>query len=301
MSTIMPSSADENEMHYRPIVTRVIGRIWWILVGGIVGLAIAIVISIYSPKKYRVEVVLAYQPSQSGAGQLGPLSGQLGALSSFVGLNVGQDSSNAIALATLKGHRFTAEFIRDYGLLQKLFADRWDPIQRKWKGRPPTLDQAVNAFDRGGIRKILDDRQTGLITMQIEWRNPSEAETWLNALVERVNAELRRKAIADAGRSLKYLSDELNRESVLELRQAISRLMEIQLNQIMLANVRDDYAFRVVDAPLLPDQRDYIWPRRVLMGAVGLLMGGAIAVVLAAILPFPLRRRPTHQIAGTRI
>jgi uncharacterized protein involved in exopolysaccharide biosynthesis len=42
----------------------------------------------------------------------------------------------------------------------------------------------------------------------------------------------------------------------------------------MLANVREEYAFRVVDPASVPDADKYVWPRRALILALGLVVSG---------------------------
>lgn len=49
----------------------------------------------------------------------------------------------------------------------------------------------------------------------------------------------------------------------------------------MLANVRDEYAFKVIDPAVMPEYRDIVRPRRALMLALGLVMGSLFGMMVA--------------------
>jgi uncharacterized protein involved in exopolysaccharide biosynthesis len=66
-----------------------------------------------------------------------------------------------------------------------------------------------------------------------------------------------------------------------ETRQALSRLIEIQMQRKMIATVTNEYAFRVVDQGLPPERDEYVQPQRALMSALGLILGMSVGITLA--------------------
>ena len=155
-----------------------------------------------------------------------------------------------------------------------------------WKGPKedwPTLAQGYKYFDRE-VRSLAYDRKTGLVTMQVDWRDPAVAAAWANELVTRANAEMRRRAIQDARGSVEYLEKELTSTATVDTRTAISRLMEAQIKQRMLANVTVEYAFKVIDAALAADPKDMIRPKRLLLVAFGAVLGMLVGVIVALLL-----------------
>jgi hypothetical protein len=185
-----------------------------------------------------------------------------------------------LAVATLKGKNFTAAFIRDKGLMVALFPDKWDGRTNQWKGPPPTALQAVDRFDRGGIRKIIEDRKTGFVTIQIDWTDRIQAVDLLNSMVAQVNMELRKVAIAECQRSILFLTTETDRTQSLAVKDAIYRLMETQMKELAFAQVQEEYALKFVDRPITPEIRDFIWPRRVFLTCVGALLGVLLAIFI---------------------
>jgi LPS O-antigen subunit length determinant protein (WzzB/FepE family) len=105
-------------------------------------------------------------------------------------------------------------------------------------------------------------------------------------------------AIAKSEQSIAFLNNELGKTDVLELRQAIYRLIVAQLNNAMLASVQKDYAFRIVDAAVVPDRR--VRPRRTVMTVVGGLIGGVTGLVwvFAPGWARALRGRPSGKSAS---
>lgn len=69
----------------------------------------------------------------------------------------------------------------------------------------------------------------------------------------------------------------------IETRQAINRLMEGQINQRMLANVTQEYVFRVVDKAMASDSEDVVRSKKLLLLSMGLaprLISGLFAVLI---------------------
>jgi uncharacterized protein involved in exopolysaccharide biosynthesis len=205
----------------------------------------------------------------------------LGGLASLAGISLKSgDIETEQALAILRSRQFTEAFISEHALMPKLFAKQWDATAGTWKtGRkPPTPAKAYEYFDRR-VRSIVQDKKTGLVRLQIEWRDPEEAALWANSLVERLNRETRTRAIEKADASLGYLREELKGTSISEVRDAINRLVEAQIKQRMLANVTSEYAFRIVDRALPADRDDPIWPKKLLLIAGGPVLGGFLALI----------------------
>jgi LPS O-antigen subunit length determinant protein (WzzB/FepE family) len=109
------------------------------------------------------------------------------------------------------------------------------------------------------------------VKVAVEWYSPDLAARWANHMVEMANERLRTEATRDAGQSIDYLNKELEKTNVVELRQAIYRLIEDQVSRAMLANVQRQYAFRVIDSAVPPEFKSR--PKRALFVVVGALLG----------------------------
>lgn len=280
--------ADTAEIAFWDVLHLLWDKKLWLVAAAILGTILLATLAFTMTPVYRSSTVLVpasieRDPSLVGAGKLG----QLGGLASLAGINLGSsDMETEEALAILRSRQFTEAFIVKHDLMPKLFAKRWDAAAKDWKPgkKPPTLLKGYEYFDKR-IRTIGRDKKTGLATLRIEWRDPDEAALWANALVEQLNYETRTRALAKADASLGYLRAELTQTTITEVRDAINRLVEAQVKQRMLANVSNEYAFRVVDKALPADRDDPVRPRKLLMIAAGPFAGlflGLIGVLVAA-------------------
>ena len=211
-----------------------------------------------------------------------------GLLSALVG--PGQTSSEA--LATLKSRGFITRFIKDGNLLTKLYRpaafDRDDPRD------VPTLHDAYRKFKRALV--IEEKPKEQIIRVKIHWKDPVIAADWANSLISKLNTELRNLAIAESAKRIEYLNRELEKTSILPLQQSIYRLIEAQTHSIMIAETREDYAFKVIDPAVPADLDRFIRPRRQLMVLVSAMMGFAIASFTAIWRDYLRRLKDEDQV-----
>ena len=278
------------ELSYGEIL-RILRGSWAIILAfTTVGALIAVAIALMMKPIYRAEVLLSPAAEEGGGGSaLARMADQLAPLSSLIGpLDTGVGTSEKeIRIATLHSRRLTNRFISDKNLLPALFAQRWDRSSGDWKlskgeRQIPSIGEAFRLFDKK-VRTVNEDRRTGLITLAIEWPDRRVVADWANDLVARANELMRARVIGEAQRSIAFLEDELKKTSVVERQQIIYRLIESKTGEIMMANARNDYAFVVVDPAVMPEPGQFVRPRRVLITAIGLLLGLFVGVIYAGV------------------
>jgi uncharacterized protein involved in exopolysaccharide biosynthesis len=230
---------------------------------------------------YEAEVVLIPANTERSLEQLGSALGQLGGIASLAGLGLGsRGQETEEALAVLRSRQFTEHFISDKNLMPVLFANKWDAARGEWKVPPqkqPTPAKAFKYFDKK-VRTIVQDKKTGLVTLQIDWKSRAAAAEWANELARRLNEEMRTRSINKAESSLGYLEHELENTTTVATREAIGRLIEGQVKQRMVAHVTQEYAFRIVDRAMAPDADDPVKPKKALLIAAGFALGWLIAL-----------------------
>lgn len=277
--------ADDEALDLRALLGRLWRRRLWLFASMLLGAALAVAYVLNATPIYRVttQLVSTSDERNSLSGSLMSALGDMGGgLASLAGIGLGSaDAGTQEAIAVLQSQQFTERFIRDLNLMPRLFPTSWDAKAGKWlapPGQQPTLGKAFKYFNNG-IRNVKLDKTTGIVTMQVDWRNPEEAALWANTLVSRVNAEMRDRAIKKSEESLAFLERELQRTTLVETRQAINRLVEAQIKQRMLANVSHEYAFRVVDPAIAPDRDAPIKPKKLLVLAAGPFAGLLLAIM----------------------
>jgi uncharacterized protein involved in exopolysaccharide biosynthesis len=282
-NVMRPASEQDDEIDLREIAMRLWKRRWWVIASVVLFTALFATVAFLSTKIYRASTVLI--PANSGSGglgeSLGGALGSLGGLASLAGINLNSSATDTEeALAVLRSRQFTEAFIVEKNLMPKFFPNAWDATKKDWKPgiRVPTRAQAFKYFDTR-IRSVVEDQKTQLTVLQIHWKDRNEAAQWANELVQRLNAEMRARAISHADASIGYLEHELESTAAVGTREAINRIIEVQIKQRMLANVTQEFAFRVVDPALAPDANDPVKPKKLLMLIAGPLVGFGFGIV----------------------
>jgi len=231
--------------------------------------------ALYAQPWYRAEVVLVRVDQNSTLGLSGQLAG-LGGLAGLAGIRLnGADDTEP--LAVLRSRGFAGRFIEQNQLLTVLLEEQWDADSKSWRtgGKDtPDVRDAVEYFDKN-IRRVVDDRKSGLVTLTIEWKEPRMAAQWANLMVEQLNRELRDRALAVSESNIEYLQGQLNATSVVSLQVAIGRLLEAEMQKLMLARGNSEFVFRVVDKAEIPKRRSR--PKRLTIVLAATLFGGVLA------------------------
>lgn len=262
----------------------------WLIIGITAVFALgSIMYALSLPEIYRSEALLASaevrQPSN-------PLLSQLGAAAGFAGINVGNESSSRIdtAIATLQSREFIRHFIANHNLAPVLLASNWDNSERRsvidpaiydtqtqsWNGQAPTELEGFDAFR--ALLSIAQNQQNGLVTVAVEWSDPSQAKQWIDWLVQDINAVFKQQDQREATEAIDYLQQQLETTQLVEMQRVFYQLIESQTRTVMLADVREEYVFRVVDPAFVPEQK--IRPRKSVICIVGTLLGVTLAIAL---------------------
>jgi uncharacterized protein involved in exopolysaccharide biosynthesis len=274
-------------------------RRWWQYVGvvfvfGVIG-ALA---GLYLPKTYRVDVTFLPVDTRSASGGLASMLGNLGGLASMAGLaglDRGKDSVTAVAM--LQSRELTRDFVHQNGLMPELFWKYWDADRKDWEAdlspkKVPTDWDVYRLFEKR-VRRVNEDKRTGLVTLSIQWRDRQLAADWANGLLALADKRMRERAIAESEARIKLLNLELDKGPAIGVQQGIYRLIEAEINKIVLAKSATDFSFRIIDPGVVPDEDAQVRPRPAMYTLIGLMAGGALALAwLLTRLLTTGRRRP---------
>lgn len=271
--------------------------IFWVTTLFTVG---AVVYALVAPEIYKAEATLAPVKSEGG-GRMASLAAQFGGIASLAGVELGGGGSpTEEAIAILNSRRFINGFVRDEQLMSVLFEESWDSVRKQWNTEvaddPPGDWEAYELFS--GIVNAASDKKSGMVALSIEWKDPQLAAEWVNKLVIRLNLYLKKQSVDQAEKSIQYLKEQLATTSVVDMQQILYRLIEKQSNTIMLANVQEEFAFRVIDPAVVPEVRSK--PKRKLIVVLGGVLGGMFSVFLAFFLNFLSNQREEAEMDVAR-
>jgi uncharacterized protein involved in exopolysaccharide biosynthesis len=269
-----------------PVAGAWLATLWsgrWLIVGfvAVFGLA-SVAYALLATEWYQAEVVLTRTGTKDTQGltsMLGNLGGGLGALAGLAGISLGAAKTSE-PLGVLRSREFARQFIEEQGLLHVLLYKDWDAKAGHWKEsnpkKQPDIRDAVRYFHRH-VLSVQEDKKSGLVNVDVEWKDAEAAATWANIIVQRLNEQMRTRALAEAQANVDYLRNELAQTNVVPVEQAVSKLLEAEMQKVMIARGNKQYAFRVVDPAEVPKWRS--WPKRTVVVALGVLLGGLLGVV----------------------
>jgi capsular polysaccharide biosynthesis protein len=179
----------------------------------------------------------------------------LGGLSRLIGDTLNQQSSIVIqSLDRLETRVFLVDYIKNNNVKPILFSGEWNKLKKQWNGNEPSDEVAYKAL-KGMVQFNIVPR-TSIISIWVDWKNPGdnlERIAYLaNSLVRKINTDEKKRVIKNAYNSIEFLEKEIERTSFVETKKILYGLVEQQLIQITIANVRDDYVFSVIDPAVVP-------------------------------------------------
>lgn len=276
---------------------------WIIIVTTFVFAVGSVLYALSLPNIYKSDALLAPAESSNGGG-LSKMAGQLGGLAALAGVNLGagESSQTDLAVQVMKSRQFVEAFINKHDLLVPLMAVKdWDLTNNKlildeelynlttaeWlrepdglRGSTPTAQEAFEVFNNE-VLSISQDKESGLYTVSVKYYSPYIAQQWVNWLIEDINKVMRERTIAETSQNLAYLNAQLKKTAVADMQSTFYKLIEEQTKSLMLAEVQEEFVFKVIDPAVIPEIKDA--PKRALICVLGTVLGGlcGIAFVLA--------------------
>jgi uncharacterized protein involved in exopolysaccharide biosynthesis len=271
----------------------------WIAV--IVTLATA-ALSLTMTNIYTVEAILKPVSSKDGGGRLSSLASQFGGMASLAGITMPGASSSAELVHLLKSNVLSKNIIERYNLLPVLFPKQWDEEKKAWKKtsggfslNPLALISKIRPTDLNapkkdpgvpdmwdGIRaldqnvKINYNMKEDIITITVNFRDPEIAARIANYFIASLNDLMSSEAKRAAITNREYLEKQLLETNDVIVQQKIYNLIAEKIETMMMAEVKEGFAFKVLDPPMAPDQKSK--PKRAQMVLVAFMVSLFLAV-----------------------
>lgn len=242
-----------------------------IIITTAVFLLLGLLAIILLPTKYKAEVVVA---------EANATSKSTGGSSDSISLDVDIEANEALAM--VESRQFLTAFIQENNLIPIIYAKDWDAEKKEWKDSvrddPPTLWDAYDKFN-DDILDVETDDETSLTTISISWTDPKLATEWANQIVDRINENIRGKAISEAEGTLAYLNQEIEKTSAVELIESLYELVMAEKAKIVAANVHSEYAFKIMDPAVVPEDPAIPYLTAIILG-VCLVLGTFFGVTI---------------------
>ena len=125
------------------------------------------------------------------------------------------------------------------------------------------------------------DDKTGFYSLSVESHSPDNSKAWVDALLKKINRDLKRKDRVEAEQNIEFLREQAASTDLSGMQSVLYKLIEDQTKSLMLASGSDDYVFRVISAPRVSEEKSA--PSRSVICIVSALLGGMIGVFIALV------------------
>jgi len=248
----------------------------WIVAGCTLA---TIIISLLMTNIYTATAVLKPVSPQSSTSRMTSLAAQFGGLANLAGIAMPSSASSTEIVSLLESNVLKKEVIERYNLLPVLFPDDWDEEKKTWKKpgislnpltyiaklRPadpkapkkepgvPDIMDGIRALDE--IINVNYNMKEDIITLTVNFPDAEMAakiaSSYITALNDHMSLEAKRIAITNR----EYLEKQLQETNDSLVQQKIYNLIAEKIETMMMAEVKEGFAFKVLDPPMTPDKK----------------------------------------------
>jgi hypothetical protein len=248
-------------------------------------------------RQYAVQLyITAATPTQKPAGALSALSSLAG-----VSLGAAENPKFREFLAAIRSPVAAEAIVSNQGMVRAIFPREWSTRERRWRqphsylhgpitlikrilGMPvvpwsPPDAARVYEYLRDNL-KVIPDAKSGMVTLELDSRRPEAAENLLVALNRAIDEWMRQHDLRHANSDIAYLSQQLSKTTVQELRDALAANLAQQEHARMLASAPLPYVSDILGTPIVSARPVHPRPIAVLVATIiiGFLIGFGIAV-----------------------
>ena len=175
-------------------------------------------------------------------------------------------------------------------------AKKWDPMERKikydeniylsdkdlWirevdfpKQKIPTYQEAFAIFKENFV--VIKDKQTGFIRISFKHLSPDFSKQILDEIIFSINQQIKDREKEKAKRTLEYLNAEMQKTNLAEIKEVLSGLAQAEIQTISLAEATEDFVFKVLDEPHIPEEKSE--PNRAFIVIINTFLGFILSTI----------------------
>ena len=283
------SNSLDNEIDLAELFSIIWNKKLFISIFTSIAALISVLYALYLPNIYTSSSLLAPTTEDNSlSSQLGSFSGLAGLAG--VSLPAGTISNSQIAVKRIESFEFFSKYFLPNIKLEDLMAvDEWDAknntvvyddsefnsTSNEWS-RKPSDQKAYKEYKRA--LSISQEELTGLVYLSMKHKSPVVAQNWVDTIIYNINECMREIDKQDAQNSIDFLNESLKNTNSQSIKVVFAKLMESQMQTLMLASSNEAYVFKTINSPIVPEDKSS--PSRALICILGTLLGGILSILI---------------------
>lgn len=268
MSNSKLNIINDGELDLSSVINLLLLKKYKIILATLIFAVFSVFYALSIPNIYKSHATLI-PVNQSNS--LSNISSQFSGISSFASIGLrGLEVTKALeATERIKSFEFfNSEFLPKINLHDLMAVSDWDPktdtIQydeelydlenNKWvrkvnfpKKQIPSSQEAYKKFK--AIYSVSHDVKNDFLSISIEHHSPHIAKEWLDIIIYSMNETVREIDKDISSKSINYLESQLSKTNLSEVRQALSILLQKEMQTLMLAEANDYYVYKIIEIP----------------------------------------------------
>ena len=160
--------------------------------------------------------------------------------------------------------------------------DSYDNDKSIWKKNMPTERKVYKSFT--GKLDIKQEPGSSLVTISFEHISPNFAKNTLDKIINKLNESERAYDEIQANKSMEYLNAQLSVTYINEIKDVLSELLKNEIQKIVLVKAKDEYIFKIIDPPFIPEEKS--GPNRRFISIGGTFISFVFSVLMLLIYNF---------------
>ena len=252
-------------------------KVWWkVVLLSLAAALVTLIVMLQLPKIYQATAVIT--PATDEKKQIPAL----GTLASF-GIDVGGPSRVEDLETLFKSNDLTVRVFKKYNLWPIVLKNRYDSktgkLKASWMDRFIGSASEVKEPDYWDAIRIAEDalkismnKKGGTLSVSFLTTSPENSPKIVGYYLEEAKNRLQEEALDRSMKNKKFLEAQIGKTMDTLTRDRIYSLFGQEVEREMLAHNREQFGFKIIDAPQIPDRK--LKPR------------GGIGAILAFVLSF---------------
>jgi uncharacterized protein involved in exopolysaccharide biosynthesis len=269
-----PTRYEEDEINLGEYIAILRKNGWKIVLFSLVVGLVTLLVMFLSPDIYQATAVLTPAVDEKRPNPA------LGILAS-VGIDIGSPTKVEDLETLFKSNDLTVRVFRKYNLWPVALPDRFDSATGKmkfcWTDRLFRGEKGLRApGDWDAIRAAKDrlnvfvNKKTGTVSVSFETPSAEGSANIVKYYLDEGKSRLQEEALDRAVQNKKFIEEQIGKTVDALTRDRLYALYGQEVEREMMARNREQFGFRVVDAPRVPDRKSS--PHRFLVALTGLFL-----------------------------
>ncbi len=229
-----------------------------VLLGLIVGFSTAIWMFM-KPNLYQASAIITSMPEDNKPNAV------LGALSTL-GMSVGSSSKLEELETVFRSDDLTVRVFKKYNLWPIVFGKDFDTTSGKlkisWRDRllfgrgeldVPNDWDAIRAAEKS--YKVFTNKKMGTLNIAFESPSPSGSADIVRNYLDEAKSRLQEEALERATRNKRFLEEQIEKSMDPLSRERMYTVYGQEVEREMMARNREQFGFKIIDAPRVPDRK----------------------------------------------